>query len=378
MTSNAPVITRSVKVKPKQPWNNNTIKAEKLKLRKLETKWRKSKSSVGHIQFKFQRNLVSKLIAKSKKEYISELVLEKQSDQKSLFKMVKELTHTNKKQVFPEHVNKKQLANDFSNFFVDKIDKIRSNFNDTGDFSQYDRVNTSTSITDFNKITEDEVLKVISKSTSKTSQMDPIPTDLMKKCLPVLLPCLTSIVNTSLQTGVMPESLKEAIITPILKKEGAEPIYKNFRPISNLPYISKLIEKVICNQVSNYVTLNDLDELYQSAYKPLHSTESAVLKVTNDILMHMDKGEVVFMTLLDLSAAFDTVDHDILLKRLETIYGIKGTSLHWFRSYLSDRKQTVSVGGELSIPNSPKYSVPQGALMGPDLYFKILNHWLKF
>ena len=269
----------------------------------------------------------------------------------------------------PEHTDKKQLANDFNNFFVEKIDKIRSNFSNSGNFAQYD-INTSSSIEDFTELTEDEVAKFVAKSPSKTSPLDPLPTDLMKKCLPALLPSLTKIVNSSLQCGCMPETLKEAVITPILKKEGAEPVFKNFRPISNLPYLSKLIEKVICSQISDYVEKSNLHEPYQSAYKPLHSTESAVLKVMNDILLHMDNKKVVFMTLLDLSAAFDTVDHDILIERLETVYGIKGTALKWFRSYLTERKQRVGVGAETSNPHSPKYSVPQGALMGPDLYTK--------
>ena len=96
--------------------------------------------------------------------------------------------------------------------------------------------------------------------------MDWLPTDLMKKCLPALLPRLTKIVNSLLQCGCMPETLKEAVITPILKKEGAKPVFKNFHPISNLPYLSKLIEKVICSQLSDHVEKSNLHEPYQSAY----------------------------------------------------------------------------------------------------------------
>ena len=116
--------------------------------------------------------------------------------------------------------------------------------------------------TQFHSITQDEVAELIRKAPSKSCSLDPIPTCLVKHCLTNLLPSITNIINKSLETGRMPQAFKQAVVTPILKKEGAEPDFKNFRPISNLPFLSKLVEKVVCKQLSGYMDLNRLNEPY--------------------------------------------------------------------------------------------------------------------
>ena len=145
-------------------------------------------------------------------------------------------------------------------------------------------------------------------------------------------------------------------------------ILKNFWPVSNLAFLSKLIEKCAISQVINFAVKHCLLEPLQSAYKIYHSTETALLKVQNDILLSLDKGKAVVLVLLDLSAAFDTVDHEILLKRLETHLGITGVALEWFRSYLSDRNQTVTIQGATSSKRHLRYGVPQGSVAGPFLF----------
>ena len=139
----------------------------------------------------------------------------------------------------------------------------------------------------------------------------------------------------------MPDILKHALIKPLLKKLDLELIEKNYRPVSNLSFLSKLIEEAVIQQYSNHLAKNGINDLHQSAYKKFHSTETLLTKVKNDIQMKMDKGQVVMLVLLDLSAAFDTIDHDILINRLERRYGIKGTALKWFKSYLTNRTQSV-------------------------------------
>lgn len=139
----------------------------------------------------------------------------------------------------------------------------------------------------------------------------------------------------------------------------------NFRPISNLAFLSKVVEKVVSKQIILYIDLNGLYERYQSAYRAFHSTETALLKVHNDIARAIDAGKSVILVTLDLSAAFDTVDHDILLSRLSTRYGFSGIVLEWFKSYLSDRIQFVKVEGFLSRNSKLSQGVPQGSILGP-------------
>jgi len=120
--------------------------------------------------------------------------------------------------------------------------------------------------------------------------------------------------------------------------------------VSNLPYLSKILEKVIDRRLEQHLSQNALHEPLQSAYRKLHSTETALLKVKNDILLSLDQGCATVLVMLDLSAAFDTIDHGPLLRRLENRFGVSDKCLSWINSYLSERFQTVCVNGELSEP----------------------------
>ena len=167
----------------------------------------------------------------------------------------------------------------------------------------------------------------------------------------------------------MPSELKKAILIPIIKKLMLDPeILNNFRPISNLPFISKVIEKVVASRVNDHLARNGLHDLMQSSYKKFHSTETALNNVLDDFLGAIDKKNLAMLIMQDLSAAFDTVDHNILLKRMETRLGICGNALNWFKSYLSDRSQSVYINGNQSRAQNLKYGVPQGSVLGPILF----------
>ena len=162
-----------------------------------------------------------------------------------------------------------------------------------------------------------------------------------------------------------PCSVKSAYITPLVKKAGldsADP--KSYRPISNLSVISKLLERVVSKQLLRCLKDNDLLPDLQSAYRAHHSTETAVLKVLSDILLALDSSNLVMLTLLDLSAAFDSVDHHTLLQRLRKSYGLNWKVIDWFTSYLSDRVQHVHTTTSSSTPAAVVYGVPQGAVKG--------------
>ncbi len=138
--------------------------------------------------------------------------------------------------------------------------------------------------------------------------------------------------------------------------------------MSLLPFLSKILEKVVAQQLVSHIDKHSLSARFQSGFKRHHSTETALLKVTNDILRENDKGKVTALVLLDLSAAFDTVDHDILLSRLETDVGVSGVALSWFRSYLSGRSQSVACAGRTSSCRAVTCGVPQGSVLGPLLF----------
>ena len=207
------------------------------------------------------------------------------------------------------------------------------------------------------------------KLSSKSCDLDPLPGYVTRNALSTLLPFITKIINTSLQSGQMPSQLKVAKLRPLLKKPSLDHTqFSNYRPVSNLTFLSKAIEKLVANQLISYVNNNNLNEPLQSAYKQYHSTETALIRVHNDILTAIDKRRTVILLLLDLSAAFDTVDHDILLFRLQQRFGVTGKPLLWFKSYLSNRMQYVSVDGAASSDHALQCGVPQGSVLGPILY----------
>ena len=146
------------------------------------------------------------------------------------------------------------------------------------------------------------------KSPSKSCLLDPWPTFLVKECIDILLPSITRLVNCSLSEGVVPDEFKKAIVTPLIKKSSLPPNdLKNYRPVSGLGFISKLVEHVVASQLNDHVSVNRLENVRQSAYKLGHSTESALLSIKNDVHLAFAKGEATAVILLDQSAVFDTI-----------------------------------------------------------------------
>jgi len=188
-----------------------------------------------------------------------------------------------------------------------------------------------------------------------------VPISVPKQLANDVAPFLTALFNRSITEGVVPAVFKLAFIKSRLKKPDMDATdVRSFRPISNLSVISKLLERLAARRLLNYLTVNSLLPRFQSAYRPHHSVETAVVKVLSDILLAIDNlGNLACLALLDLSAAFDTVDHDVLLQRLAITCGIDGMVWMWFRSYLSDRFQYVRVTSGLSSTVLMRYGVPQ-------------------
>ena len=160
-----------------------------------------------------------------------------------------------------------------------------------------------------------------------------------------------------------------ASVKPLLKKQSLRSDeFKHFRPISNLGFLSKVVEKYVAKQLIDYLDANGLDVSYQSAYRKLDSTETALIRVHNDIAIVSDQKRSVILLILDLSAAFDSVDHCILLSRLSRRFGVGGTALAWFQSYLDDRTQFVNTNGSTFERRVLQFGVPQGSVLGPLLF----------
>jgi len=206
------------------------------------------------------------------------------------------------------------------------------------------------------------MVKLISNAPNKSCQLDAAPTRLVKQYSRLLAPFIALLFNASLSTGCFPAKFKHAIVTPLEKKGTRDSSQlKNYRPVSNLPFLSKLLGKVVQNQLQRHVTSNDAMPKFQSAYRQFHSTETALIKIFNDLLLAADQGQVSALYLLDLTSTFDTVDHALLLTHLQQSFGVEGGYLAWFTSYLSGLSYCVVINGVASHIIHVMYSVPQGS-----------------
>lgn len=264
------------------------------------------------------------------------------------------------------------LCQDFADHFRGKIDFIRSSISPDQNtvFNALENLFLPEETLDSFALVDVQMLgRVFSQLKPTTCLLDPIPTSLFKTLYGFFETELLNIVNCSLQTGSFPAAFKTAVVKPLLKKSNLDPtILNNYRPVSNLPFLSKILEKLVFIQLNDFLTNNSILEKFQSGFRTNHSTETALLKIVNDFRCSLDFNKLTVLVLLDLSAAFDTVDHRILLNRLRHLVGLSGTALQWFESYLTDRKFLVSLDTCSSRIHKIHCGVPQGSILGPILF----------
>jgi len=257
-------------------------------------------------------------------------------------------------------------------FFTDKISKLRfplTSHRATSSTHSPSPPATPPNFSVFTLASESEVYKILSNCPNKQSDSDPIIAWLPKECSSFLVHTITNIVNLSLISGQIHSTLKESIISPLLKKPTLDKEkLSNYRPISNLSLISKIIERVVNSRLINYLASNSLLNSHPSPYCKHHFTETALLYIHDHLISAIRSEKVSCLCLLDLSAAFDTIDHDTLITRLSSWFGIHGSVLCWLKSYLSSRCFRVKCETDLSSWYTSSCSVPQGSVLGPLLF----------
>ena len=363
-----PLITRPVTFRPSSTWYTRQITLAKRERRRLERIWRNSRTRADRQNYTAQRNYVSSLVYLAKYNYYNNFVKENSSSSTTLWNSVKTLLQKRNKRTLPSFTDPTDCANDFLSFFNTKIDHIRNSLPQSCLRRDYVPI-SEPSFSSFEPATLDEIVKLLDNINDKSCALDPIPSWLVKKLSCTFAPIFQRIVNVSLTTGSFPTPVKTAIITPLLKKQGLDAeCLANYRPVSSLPFLSKLIEKVVASRLREHLQRYSLLSPFQSAYRPHFSTETALTKFYNDLARASDVGDISIVIFLDLSAAFDTVDYNILLSRLDARFGLNDIVLDWFRAYLNGRYQMVSIDGMRSRSSHLDFGVPQGSILGPILY----------
>ena len=282
----------------------------------------------------------------------------KQHRHKKNYKIIIEITSQNKKNPLPESTTDQQLAKDFATFFFNKIQNIRKLFKGMHQYTP--KPNDTPHLEGFSTLTDEEIYKTILGMPSKSSKLDTIPTTFLNIVLKHCLPSIAKTVNLSLVTEEFCNKWKSTVVWPLIKALCKGTVKENYRPISNLPSISKIIEKCTLNQLTKDCDTHNLLPKYQSAYRKFHSCETSLLKLVNGTLWAMENKQIRAVLIMDLLAAFDIDNHDLLLNVLHRKFGITNRALQWY-NFLELRKSRVCINGSYSSEQIMGFGLLQGS-----------------
>ena len=378
LDKHAPLTKKCFTQKRTEFTNPTVLKLRRLR-RRFERIYRKYKKPADYTKYKYYEREVHKSVNLARNDFYTDQFATAKGNKKKSFKLLNKVLGKCNKTVLPDCSSEEVLCQDFENYFVKKIDKIRSGMLESYSISPESSqlITNNIVVNSFNKFTplsEDDLCNILSSMANKHCELDVIPTNTFKACSNKLSPYLLHTINLSLSSGVFPKTFKRAIVKPLLKNSSHDKnVLSNYRPVSNLCFLSKVLEKCVLKQLVKYLEDNCLFGKFQSAYRQFHSCETAIAKISNDILNNLDSNNSSFLILLDLSSAFDTVDHSVLLKRLNNDFNISGTVLQWFASYLHQRSFQVKINCSLSNGIIVFYGVPQGSILGPILFLLYIS-----
>lgn len=366
--------------KQKPSWLTSEIRQQLRNRDYLKKKAMSSDSNSAWSQYKKARNQTNNALKRAKREYFTQNLAKCKKDQRKTWNLLNELTSrkANKTTIVNELkyndktiASSNEIANTFNEYFTEIGATLARSIPATSirPESYLEPTNKRFSL---ESPTIDIVLNLLQNlNERKAIGLDKIPNRLLKMAANVIAPSLTMIFSQSIAYSTFPEEWKLAKVTPIYKKGGKKDP-SNYRPISVIPAISKIFEKIVYDQLYNYLDKYEILTVNQSGFRNLHSTMTALIEATNKWSLDLDQGRFNGIVFIDLQKAFDTIDHAILITKLK-FYGIDSKSLGWFSSYLSHRSQQCSINGALSSPCEVSHGIPQGSNLGPLLFLIYIN-----
>ena len=324
-------------------------------------------------QYRTLRNNITTTIRDMKLQYFTELHENGRKNPKLFWSEMKKLVP----KINCKSIPKSMTADEFNSYFISVPADIHKTFKNDEDTFLW-KGNKSIHTFNFHDINPDDLLNSL-RSLKKSSGNDILGMDrkLIVTAAPYIVNSLCQIINMSLSNGIVHDDWKIARVTPIYKNEGDLNDEKNYRPISVISHIAKIVEQLICKQLVVYLEENHFISPDQSAYLKRRSTQTSLHRVIDDWLENTNEGEITGVCLLDISKCFDTIDHRLLIKKFD-MYGIRGNEINWFSSYLTNRKQAVMCNGKLSNFQVIDSGVPQGSVLGPFLFLLFINDITNF
>ena len=342
-----------------------------------------SEKRYHYIKYKEYRKVLKHVRKAAKQKYYTGKFNEKSGNIKKTWEVINQIRGKNKREIKPNFVinnekitNRRIIANEFNKYFVSLASNLNNAYNEVGEvkiddlpsFTDYLPKSNPSSIYLY-ECTPEEIYEIINDL--KNGKSSDIPIHVVKKASHAISPIICALYNKCMKNGVFPEEFKTGRITPIFKKED-EQLLENYRPVSTLPIFGKIFEKIIYARLYSFVSSKNLLYENQYGFRKRHSTSHAINYSVTHIEKLIKDGNHVLGIFIDLSKAFDTISHEKLLYKLD-IYGIRGNANLLISSYLSDRKQYVSVLGENSDERPVLYGVPQGSVLGPLLFIMYIN-----
>ena len=370
----APLKKKNTKTKTKSnlPWLTKDLIKMISKKSRLYKQYMRKRTTLNKTKYKTLNNKLNKLLRSAKRNYYSNQLEKEKKNIKNTWKILNNVLNKNHKKSCNTEFNlngqtinnPNQIPEHFNDFFINIGPNQVSQIPDTNtNFSTY----LSKSIDNtmfFNPITEDEVLEVVKNLDAKKSTgHDGFSILIIKKLAAELSVPLALIFNMSIKDGTVPDELKIARVVPIHKKESKNN-FTNYRPISILPGFSKILERLVFNRCISFLNKHDILFENQFGFRPKHSTNMAIIKLVDKIVNAANNNEITAGIFLDLSKAFDTIKHNILLDKMAH-YGFRGIVLDWFKSYLTNRKQFVEYNNRKSTIRLINSGMPQGSILGP-------------